>query len=255
MKQTYQLPASMINQTSHVKPEQRMPFTIRVANDERMLLKAVGIRQSAYGRHVPELASKLTVPELADHDAGVIVLLAESKLDGSALGTMRIQINRYRPLSVEQSINLPDWLLGHSLSEATRLGVSGGRIGSMVKMMLFKSFFEYCLAQNVDWMVIAGRSPLDRQYEALLFQDVYPNQGFIPMQHAGNLPHRVMALRVASVEKQWKEVAHPLYSFFFETYHPDVILDVDQAYKPPIPQSDELGECNITNKKRGKIQT
>jgi hypothetical protein len=101
--------------------EEPLPFTIRVAGNERQLRKAVSIRQRAYGRHVPALAELLRVPEAKDHEPGCVVLVAESKLDGEPLGTMRIQTNRYRPLAIEASVALPAWLSGNVLAEATRL--------------------------------------------------------------------------------------------------------------------------------------
>lgn len=212
-------------QFSQNRSEQRLPFTIRIASDEQTLQKAVGIRHAAYGRHLPELAEKLNTVEQADFVPGTVILLAESKLDGSSLGTMRIQTNRFHPLGLEQSVTLPPWLQGRRLAEATRLGVAGGRIGKVVKSLLFKAYFQYCLENEIEWMVITARSPLDRQYTAMLFEDVFPGLGFIPMSHVGNLSHRILAFEVETVEVRWKAVAHPLFHLIFELYHPDVMLN------------------------------
>ena len=203
-----------------------LPFTVRLVRDEKDLSKAVDIRQSAYARHLPELAETLRVPESTDAQSGVVVLLAESKLDGSALGTMRIQTNRYAPLSLEQSVDLPDWLRVRPLAEAARLGVTDGKSGRMVKTMLFKAFFQYCQQSGIEWMVIAGRSPIDRQYDRLLFNDVYPGKGYVPLLHANNLPHRIMSFEVGSAQRRWSEANHPLYDFIFRTHHPDLQLGV-----------------------------
>ncbi|MFD2270823.1 hypothetical protein ACFS07_06115 [Undibacterium arcticum] len=85
-------------------------------------------------------------------------------------------------------------------------------------------------------MVATGRSPLDRQYERLLFEDVYPDLGFIPLRHVGNLPHRIMSLAVSAVEPRWAATKHPLFNFFFRTLHADIDVGVhtliDTAYKP-----------------------
>ena len=54
-----------------------------------------------------EFAAKMAI-ESCDRDPGTAILLAESKLDGAPLGTMRIQTNEYAPLAVEQSVRLPD---------------------------------------------------------------------------------------------------------------------------------------------------
>lgn len=205
-------------------PEEALPFTVRIVATEEELEKAVQIRQAAYGRHVPELAAKMGAPEELDFDPGTVVIVAESKLDGAPVGTMRIQTNAYRPLALEQSVVLPAPLNACRLAEATRLGISNDRLGRVVKAFLFKAFYAHCVNEGVDWMVIAGRSPLDQQYEALLFGDVFPGAGFIPMQHAANIPHRVMSLKVSEVEAKWRAANHRLYKLFFETTHPDLQL-------------------------------
>jgi len=201
---------------------QRMPFTVRIARSEAELEQAVHIRHAAYARHVPALAQLLRAPEASDRDADATVLLAESKLDGEPLGTMRIQTNRHRPLAIEQSVALPAWLRHRRLAEATRLGITQQRVGRVVKVMLFKAFYQYCKRAGVDWMVIGARSPLDRQYESLLFQDVYPGRGFVPLAHAGNIPHRVLGFEMATADARWRQAEHPLYGLFCRTHHPDI---------------------------------
>ena len=208
-------------------PRESMPFTIRIARSEAEIQKAVQIRHAAYSRHVPTFAHRLRLAEEFDYEDGSVVLLAESKLDGSPLGTMRIQTNVCRDLSLEGTVELPNWLRGKRLAEATRLGISEGRVGRVVKLMLFKAYFRYCLAAGIDWMVICARSPLDRQYDALLFKDVFPGRGFVPMRHIGNIPHRVMAFEPISAEVRWAAAEHPLFNFIFRTSHPDI--DVERA--------------------------
>ena len=204
--------------------EERLPFTIRVVRDDGALRKAVTIRQSAYGRHVPEFAAKLGAPEPNDHDAGSVVLLAESKLDGSPVGTMRIQTNRFRDLTIEQSVALPQWLENRSMAEATRLGVALGRTGRLVKTALFKALYFYCLESEIEWMVIGARSPLDRMYEALLFQDLFPGE-LIPLRHFDNIPHRILAFDIQGARAQWEDARHPLLDFMCYTNHPDIDLN------------------------------
>ena len=78
-------------------------------------------------------------------------------------------------------------------------------------------------------MLITARSPLDREYESMLFGDVYGQNEFLPMAHVGGLPHRVMAKPVALVRQRWAKVNHPFYGFFFETDHIDI--DISGASK------------------------
>ena len=207
---------------------ERLPFSVRVVRSKEQLDKAVAIRQAAFARHVPEFAEKLKAPEADDRADGAVVLLAESKLDGSPVGTMRIQTNRVEGLPIEQSVELPARLRGSSMAQAMRLGNDGGRTGPLVKTVLFKAFYMYCMETGIEWMVISARPPLDRQYNALLFEDLYSGE-LIPIRHANNIPSLVLAFEVKAAEKRWSEAKHPLFNFVFRTYHPDVDLSDSDA--------------------------
>ena len=208
--------------------EERLAFTVRVVRTDEDLAKAVSVRHAAYARHMPEFAEKLRAPESIDAEPGVVVLLAESKLDGSALGTLRIQSNAHMPLKVEQSVTFPLWLRDRPLAEVSRLGIVGGTIGRLVKIVLIKAAFQYCELDGIEWAIVAARAPLDRQYDQLLFEDLYPEQGFIPMRHGNNIPHRVLGFEIDTGHQRWTDARHPLLNFFSYTRHPDIVLQVPQ---------------------------
>ena len=226
--------------------EERLPFTVRVVRSEKALHKAVAIRQAAYARHMPGLAERLGAPEPNDHDQGSVVLLAESKLDGSPLGTMRIQTNRFNGLSIEQGVTLPAWLKNKNLAEATRLGVDLGRPGRVVKMMLCKAFYLYCIDAGIEWMVIGARPPVDRQYEAALFTDIFPGE-IIPMRHFDNIPHRVLGFEVGTAAERWADANHPLYKLMIQTHHPDIDLGYADfsTWSRPAPTAEMSGRIAI----------
>jgi hypothetical protein len=203
-------------------PSERLPFTVRRVDTEESLKKAVTIRHAAYARHVPDFARTLAVPEACDYAEDTVVLLAESKLDGSALGTARIQTNLHRPLHLEESVQLPDWLADRRLAEVTRLGVSEGRIGHVVKIALMKAFFQFWERSGTEFALATGRAPIDRQYEQLMFTDVFEPGQMIPLHHVGNIPHRVMAFEIATAEARWTAAGHPLLKFVRQTNHPDI---------------------------------
>ena len=212
-----------------VLAEERLPFTIRLVREEQDVRKAVSVRHAAYARHLPALAEKLLMPEATDFEDGVVVLLAESKLDGAPLGTMRIQTNRYKPLSIEQSVELPAWLQDRPLAEATRLGIEQGHTGALVKTVLFKAFYQYCLSSGIEWMVITARRPLDRMYERLMFSDLAAGRSYIPMRHVDNIPHRAMCLELETAAERWEEARHPLFGFMTQTHHPDIRIEVERT--------------------------
>jgi len=219
------LPSALTAPMALTLPEELLPFTVRLVRNEADLNKAVQIRHAAYARHLPDFAETLKIAETDDVENGVVVLLAESKVDGSPLGTMRIQTNQYKPLSLEQSIALPEWLKARPLAEATRLGVTNEKGGRLVTTVLFKAYFQYCQQTGIEWMVITARAPVDRTYDRLMFNDVFPEAGYIPIHHVGNLPHRVMSFNVETAEERWAAAKHPMFNFIFRTTHPDIQLD------------------------------
>jgi hypothetical protein len=223
-------PSVLFSAAAQGLPTERLPFTIRRVETEDSLRKAVGIRHAAYARHVPDFARSLAAPEACDYADDTVVLLAESKLDGSALGTARIQANLHGSLHIEESVELPGWLQGRRLAEVTRLGVDEGRIGRVVKIALIKACFEYCEKNGIDYAIVTGRTPIDRQYEQLLFSDVFEDKAMIPLRHVGDIPHRVMAFEIATGEQRWTAARHPLLGYFRHTHHPDI--DIEQRMPP-----------------------
>lgn len=175
----------------------------------------------------------------SDCDDGTVVLLAESKLDGSPLGSMCVQTNQRRQLSVEDSVALPDWLQGRRLAELSRLGVDGGGIGRLVKIALLKGCFEYCEENQIDYLVLTGRE--------LLCTDVFADTMPLPLRHVGDIPHRVMSFDIATGQERWEAVNHPLLNFFHHTRHPDIDIGKKALPRlvrvPALPRMPELARA------------
>ena len=200
-----------------------LPFRVEIASDAHMD-GVLQLRAASYGKHLPELGAKLRESEAADFDTGSEVFVATSKFDGSVLGTLRTHANILKPLPLQQSLQLPNRFHGSRMVETTRLCVKGSSHSSVVRSALFKALHRYCLDQNVDWMMAAGRRPVDRIYDSLHFQDVGEARGFYPMAHASGVPHRVMCLDPQAAQSIWLHSQHNLYRFVFEVQHPDIDL-------------------------------
>lgn len=200
-----------------------IPFTVRQASRPGDLKRAIDLRHLAYARHMPEFAQALKAPEQDDLADGVVVLIAESKLDGSVIGTLRIQTNLQAPLNMEQSLVLPVWLAGKTSAEVRRLAVAPGSSGRLVKMALLKAVYLYCVQQDLDWILVAARSPLDRMYEQLTLEDVLDGKTFIPLPRENNVAHRVLGARISELPSRFAAVRHPLHDFFFVKRHPDIV--------------------------------
>lgn len=208
------------------RPTVMLPFVVRPATSPDDLLKAAQMRAEAYGRHLPTFAARLRKVEDADRSPGVVVLLAEGKDDGRALGTLRLQVDHERALPIEASVILPAWLRDAGpMIEPTRLGVETGECGALARNALLKACYLYAKAAGAAWIVAAARRPVDRLYKALLFRDVFEGGPALPMAHIGNLPHRVLALPVREARALAVASGHPLTAHFFETEHPDLVVD------------------------------
>lgn len=226
--QTISVPRTPIMLADHSGTEEQpfasavewLPFTIRQAASASDLEKAVQIRHQAYARHLPLVAETLKCPEHDDTEDGVVLLIAESKVDGSPLGTVRIQTNRINPLNLEQFVSLPDWLNGKTIAEVRRLAVAHGTPGRLVRMVLLKAVYQYCAHNDIEWILVGARPPLDRMYEQLTLADVLAGKTFLPKQN--NIPHRVLGLETRAFHDRLLATNNPLLSFFFYKDHPDI---------------------------------
>lgn len=199
-----------------------LPFTVRIVRTDEQLERAVRIRAEAYGRHIPTLGEILEAPEIVDRDPNAIVFLAEAKNDGEALGTIRIETNFSAPIRLETSVELPDVFRGRPLAGVSRLAVKAGSRGRLVKLALFKALHRYCLAKQVEWILIGARPPLDQTYVDLGFVDVFSDGQLRPLATAAGVPHRILCFEVFTAERRWHGLSHPLYLFMGQRFHPDI---------------------------------
>jgi hypothetical protein len=229
---------------SYTKSE-RLPFTVSLVKTEAQMKKAISIRQEAYARHLPEFAQTLQVAEPSDTQPGTFIFLAESKLDGTALGTMRVQSNEHLPLDLEHSVQLPSRYQGKRLLESSRLGVTAGSVGSVVKHALIKAGYLLCLQNDIDYMVLTARAPVDRHYMRLMFEDVFEDKCYIPIKHIQDIPHRILSYDIAKVRERLIGANHPLKGFYIETHHPDILVG---AVAPGTPSrtTNERTESEMT---------
>ncbi len=205
---------------------QLLPFVVRPSHGDHDLERVARLRVQAYGRHLPAFAARLRTPEAADVARDTLVLLAEDKLDGRLLGSVRLQLGLARGLPLEASVPLPAWLTQDGPRvEPTRLVIEAGLHGPLVRNALFKACYLQARRAGANWLVAAARAPLDRLYQRLLFRDVFDDALPRPMRHIGDLPHRVLALPLREVVALYRATDHGLTGFMLDTDHPDLIVD------------------------------
>lgn len=217
-----------------------LPFRVRIVRNGEQLTRAVEIRAQAYSKHIPTLGEILARPEQDDLDTSALVFLAESKKTGDSLGTLRVQTNFDHPLPIEQYAPLPEEYHQLPMAEVSRLAVRAGNSGNLVKLALFKALHRYCLAKQIQCIVIGARPPLDRDYMALGFKDVFPDKQLRVLGSTGGIAHRILSADLIDSERAWIEARHPLYDFMSRRFHPDIEIfaSVSNMWTQPRASSD-----------------
>ena len=173
-----------------VEREEMLPFRVRLARGPQDLKRAVEIRASAYGRHLPHIGEILRTAETEDHRSDVLLLLAERKLDRRLIGTMRLEPNLHGPLGVESETTLPDPYRNRRLVETTRLGIENGGEGTMVRAAFAKATFEICHACAIDAAIAVGRRSMAEMFRSMCFDVI---AGPVQMSFANKTPLWIFA--------------------------------------------------------------
>lgn len=188
-------------------------FAVQLANCEQDYLDACRVRSAAYGHHDPELGPRFGAVEELDRSDGTAVLLCRHRLTGQCLGTTRIQTSSRCPLILESSLRLPPWLRKQTRAQISRLAVLPGA-NRVVKLLLMKGSYQYCLATRIRWMVVGARSAaLIRNYRNLGFKDVFEPGSWVALASGAGLPHQILALDVQGAFAQWQASSNRLLGF------------------------------------------
>ncbi len=198
-----------------------LPFRITLARTDDQLRRAIAIRAAAFGRKALQLATILGEPEPTDKSPNAVVLIAEDKLSGNCVGTLRIASNLHGPLDLDSIETMPEELKGRRIARAERLGVVKGRVGSLAKIALFKALHRYCLALQIEWIVVQVTPPRDRDYRLLGFKEILDDQVFESFISPG-MRQVCLALNTHSAERMFFKSGHRLYTFMIRTWHPDI---------------------------------
>jgi hypothetical protein len=203
---------------------QPLPFVVEALASEEQLREVRRLRAAAYGHHLPALAEAVSRIDPLDHGADTVIFIARDKASGEVIGTVRIEINRSAPLTIESSMQLPQMFSSMLLAEVTRLAVRPGSNDRPVRMALVKAAQLYCQANQVSGMVAGARPSLTRIYRYLGFVDLYGDDRLMPLAHAGGVEHRIWFLDVVTAESTGRQVNPVGHNFIFRTFHPDILI-------------------------------
>jgi len=203
---------------------QDLPITVSIVRTPEQLQRVCDLRASAYGARNSQFGALLTKPEKADLEPGNVILIAESKMTGEVLGTMRIHTNLYGVVPMETVVDIPVEMRGQLLSEACRFCIKPGADSSCVRLALFKAIYLYCYANQVQYILCVAKKPLNKVYKGLGFKPLNGGgeEQWERVSYVGNIEHSMLALDILKVDAIWQEKSHHLYGFIRRTYHPDI---------------------------------
>jgi hypothetical protein len=205
---------------------QTLSFTLRTAATHADLQLACKVRSASYGHHLPDLTEAFATPDATDLSPHAVVLICEDKKTGEPIGTARVQTTTRggAALPIEMCVELPEHMARHGRAEITRMASIPGS-DPLVRLVLWKAGYLYCLANQAKWLLIGARSAaLVRGYKRLGASSLYEDERMVPLIYTGNMPHYVLTFDVIAAERKWFEVNHPLFDFMFETVHADIQL-------------------------------
>ncbi|HEX4235706.1 MAG TPA: hypothetical protein VH041_15540 [Caldimonas sp.] len=201
-----------------------LPFRISIATSQQDLIDVVSLRSQAYARHNAPAAGRLKSLEEQDRGADAIVLLARSKLDAMAVGSVRVQTRVSKPLMVEGAMQLPYEVANANPVELMRGSISNGTAGRMVSASLAKASFLLCLYFDFSHVIVTCREPVNLMYRAYQFDELLSGE-MIDLPYSPGVKHKVLCLPMKDAVERWRSRNRPLFDFMLSTNHPDIQLD------------------------------
>lgn len=206
--------------------DELLSFTLRPVETHKDLLLACSVRAEAYGRKDAAYRDSMAVPDAIDVSPWTGVFLCEDKATGEPIGTMRVQSTTrgQARLEIEKYVEPPPEFLAVGRAEVSRLAAIHGA-DPFVRLGLWKAAYLYCMAIQARWLIMGVRKPaLLRAYEKMGARDIFGDVRTVRLGHAGNMPHRILALHIGSCEQRFREESNPLFHFMFGAVHQDIAV-------------------------------
>lgn len=182
-------------------------FSVRVVRTPEDREKALQVRARGYNMYGD------LDPEEVVAKPNETTFLAVDQND-APVGTLRVLDRRNGKIELDNFLDV-DELLDEDekpCAEATRFAIPKHPKGMIIKILLWKAYFNYCRTQGIRTMLVSCRPLLARNYLFLLFEDIGP-QGYYKHKHLKNKEHRTYKMNVANMPILWRRHNHPLCMF------------------------------------------
>lgn len=220
--------------------EPSTPFRIRLVRTSEQLRQAVSVRRVAYSERFAALAGDVEVPEICDREHEPSILIAENVDSGRVVGTVRLNLGP-NVLDLLDDVDLPESFRSERVCYVSRMAAIGtGKEKRVIRELLSKAMFQFCLARQIQRLLLAPVVPRERLYYSWGFENVFSDgQPRTPklLHHQQTI---LLQQEMFSVERRWKEENHSKYDFLFRTFHPEIQIFSSLSSVPSRRRPDAL---------------
>jgi hypothetical protein len=204
-----------------MKTLQELPFSIILSRRDETSSRLFATRIRSYGRHNDPLQeSEHFRKQLIDDDA--VLISAECKVSGECFGSVRIESNSIKRFYFEEEITTEDLKAGSPAICVSRLNVTNGQIGSLVRAAICKALYLYANAMQCQFIYAFVDKPRSRLYSRLAFQPAIDGNPDLHLRSHNGLPFRLYFSDVSIAMAYLPTVDPKMFDFFFNTFHPDI---------------------------------
>jgi hypothetical protein len=204
-----------------MKSIQELPFSVVLARRDETSSRLFATRLRSYGRHNDPLQqSEHFRKQLIEDDA--VLISAECKVSGECFGSVRIESNTIKRFYFEEEITTPDLQAGSPAICVSRLNVTNGRMGSLVRGAICKALYLYAHAMQCQFIYAFVDKPRSRLYSRLAFQPAIEGNPDLHLESHNGLPFQLYHSDVSIAMSYLPQVDPLMFDFFFNTFHPDI---------------------------------
>jgi hypothetical protein len=169
--------------------------------------KVMRVRWEGYKKY---FSSPDQITDKFDTQENCVLLLAEDEA-GRPVGTIRLLRSDAGRTEIEDFLPRVRQMLDEpykNFVEATRLSVPHHELSASIKFALKKTYYHFCLANDVNTMLVWVRPPAAREHRAWFFWELGERASFShPL--LGNNEHRTMICDIARAVENWRLTGIP----------------------------------------------
>ena len=178
--------------------------------------KVFSVRWQGYKKYFSDESQVVDGYDYADN----CTLLLATDGDDNPVGTLRLLNSGLGSTEIESFISMKSLLEPYEMPfvEATRFSVPSHPLSREIKIALKKAFYLYCVANNIDTMLIWVRPSAAREHKSFLFVEAGEKGNFMhPL--LGNVLHKTLKFGINEARVEWQRINHPLLAFMVEQEH------------------------------------